>query len=46
LRMTGDMELRQRHALFLRQLDGLVLFTPGDVNINQPVPIFEVIAKL
>ena len=34
LRMTSDPELRQRHATLLRQVDGLVLFAPCDVNVN------------
>ena len=46
LRMTGDLELRQRHAQLLRQVDGLVLFAPGDVNVNQASQVFITIAKL
>jgi pimeloyl-ACP methyl ester carboxylesterase len=46
LRMTSDPELRQRHAALLRQVDGLVLFAPGDVNVNQVSPVFKPIIKL
>jgi pimeloyl-ACP methyl ester carboxylesterase len=46
LRMTGDLELRRRHAPLLRQVDGLVLFAPGDVNVNQVSPVFMPIIKL
>jgi pimeloyl-ACP methyl ester carboxylesterase len=46
LRMTGDLELRRRHARLLQQVDGLVLFAPGDVNVNQASQVFTTIAKL
>jgi pimeloyl-ACP methyl ester carboxylesterase len=46
LRMTSDPELRQRHATLLRQVDGLVLFAPCDVNVNQVNPVFKPIIKL
>jgi pimeloyl-ACP methyl ester carboxylesterase len=46
LRMTGDLELRRRHARLLRQVDGLVLFAPGDVNVNQASQVFTTIAQL
>ena len=46
LRMTSDPELRQRHAALLRQVDGLVLFAPCDVNVNHSIPSFEPFLKL
>lgn len=46
LRMTGDLGLRQRHAAVLRQLEGLVLLAPGDVNVNQEIPRFVKVIKL
>jgi len=46
LRMTSDPELRQRHAALLRQVDGLVLFAPCDVSVNQEIKSLAAIIKL
>jgi pimeloyl-ACP methyl ester carboxylesterase len=46
LRMTGSATLRRRYASVVGSIEGLVLFSPADIEFSNPPPIFQRLAQL